>query len=211
MHTITFILFSGVIFANICSGAPPKQYPLKLQPEFDRFDIASIFKNDKVMRLQFKCLMFDAPCDIFGRFVKPRAKGALMGMCEKCTPLQEMLMSDWFAIFKNNFPEMHKLAVKKFIDNDGKELSEEDKAELKKVFSDDAITNYLKVYKEFANTLPNPNNPNVRTTAATTTTTTTTTTTETPTSSSASTNATTSATPTTTPTPESEATTTPAN
>jgi len=47
-----------------------KEYRLRLQPELDVVDISKYIFNPRLLNLQIKCLLFDGPCDIVGRWMK---------------------------------------------------------------------------------------------------------------------------------------------
>ena len=68
-----FVLAATVVLMNLSAilGMPQgKEYPLKLQPELDVLDVESYLNNPRLLNLQIKCLLYDGPCDVVGRWAK---------------------------------------------------------------------------------------------------------------------------------------------
>jgi len=166
------ILFSALVGLALCQKKEPK---LRVQPELDGVDVAKYLQNERLVRLQFKCLIFDGPCDIVGKWAKPRVKGILLRRCDYCTKTQEKWIEDWYDILIDRFPEMYKAAVLKYITNEHVELTEAQKKMIEDAFHHEAVGNYLKNIGDVVSnknattttTTPSPMSDNSTTTTAT--------------------------------------------
>lgn len=44
--------------------------PIFLEPQFDRVNITTYLLNDRLLKFQLKCVIFDGPCDAVGHWIK---------------------------------------------------------------------------------------------------------------------------------------------
>jgi len=68
--TILGILSLIALFVTKCWSQRGEVYPLQYQPEVDALDISWYFRNERLIKLQVKCLFYNGPCDIVGRWLK---------------------------------------------------------------------------------------------------------------------------------------------
>lgn len=71
-------------------------------------------------------------------------KGALLGECLKCTDIQKGYLDSWMGILTENFPELYRAAVAKYIQGQGIAVSDQDQQLAQNIFSDEG----WKVYSE---------------------------------------------------------------
>lgn len=68
--TLQNILFSVVLIATVKALPQAQRYPIRLQPELDAINVEDYFRNERLLDLQIKCVVYDGPCDAVGRWVK---------------------------------------------------------------------------------------------------------------------------------------------
>jgi len=146
MYCINLALIVSIaIGIALCAPSPQK---LRIQPELDSLDVPKYLQNERLVRLQFKCLIFDGPCDIVGRWAKPRAKGLLLGTCEMCTETQQGWITTWFDILTEKFPDMYRAAVAKYIQNEGIAIDQEEQQKIQEAFREDDVQSFFENVKD---------------------------------------------------------------
>jgi hypothetical protein len=56
------VVLSCVVCPVVSRPQINRQYPLRIQPEFDGIDISQYLKNSRLVKLQINCVLFDGPC-----------------------------------------------------------------------------------------------------------------------------------------------------
>jgi len=137
LTSVLLVSISSAASAALLGGdlpLPPieneKQYPLRLQPELDGLDISHILKNERLLNFQIKCILYNGPCDVIGRWVKPRVRAGILGECLKCTKVQQGWMDEWMDKMINERPDLYRAAVAKYITNVGIAIPQEEQGRI---------------------------------------------------------------------------------
>ena len=71
-----YFVFVTVIFLSCTIIRIPEvvgqgmEYPARYQPELENVTLDTYINNPRLFNIQVKCLLYDGPCDIVGRFLK---------------------------------------------------------------------------------------------------------------------------------------------
>ncbi|CAG7722553.1 unnamed protein product [Allacma fusca] len=118
-NPVSILLGGFFIATSLARPQEEKVYPARLQPELDSINVDHYLKNERLMNLQIKCVLYNGPCDVVGRWVKPRVAASFYGQCPLCTPKQELDVQKIIAYMQEKRPEEYKLAVSKFLRSSG--------------------------------------------------------------------------------------------
>jgi hypothetical protein len=114
----------GFVLVTTCLFKPSEaqrgtNYALKFQPELDSLDIGLYLRNERLAKLQIMCIFYGGPCDITGRWLKPRMIPGLFGNCPACTPYQKRMLPEWLWIFADKYPLMFRACIAQFLLDQG--------------------------------------------------------------------------------------------
>ncbi|CAG7709757.1 unnamed protein product [Allacma fusca] len=119
----SLILGIGTVILTCVVGSLAVAQKPRFQPELDSLDVDSYLKNERRVRLQFKCLLNDnAPCDAVGRWLKPRLGKAFLGECVLCTPTQVENLDKINSFIEANYPNEFRQIVYKYVQQLGVQI-----------------------------------------------------------------------------------------
>jgi hypothetical protein len=81
---------------------------------FDNINVAAQLSNKKFVDLQIKCLVYDGPCDVFGRKAKSLLPSIILDNCRLCTSTQRHKLSRIAVHFQQNYPGAWRDALVKY-------------------------------------------------------------------------------------------------
>ncbi|ODN02997.1 putative odorant-binding protein A10 [Orchesella cincta] len=127
-----FVILSVKIL--VCASYRGVLHPLTYQRQIDYLDVEQYFRNSRLMRIQIMCIFYDEPCDLVGRWLKPRLFPALFGDCPACTEYQKEKLPQWLLIFADKYPVMFRAVVAQFLMDQGYPVPKEEIPKIQRAF-----------------------------------------------------------------------------
>jgi hypothetical protein len=104
------VLLASVFFLNGGDARPQ----LTIPREFQNINFEQYLRNERAMKFQLKCVIYDGPCDTIGKFIKRNIPIYLKTTCKNCEAEQKRLAGKFISFLQENYPKEFDDALKKY-------------------------------------------------------------------------------------------------
>ncbi|OXA58359.1 uncharacterized protein LOC110846505 [Folsomia candida] len=101
-----------VIFFATGNDARP-QLP-SIPREFQNINFEQYLRNERAMKFQLKCVIYNGPCDTIGKFIKRNIPIYLKTQCKNCEDEQKKLAGKFILFLQENYPQEFDDAIAKY-------------------------------------------------------------------------------------------------
>jgi len=102
-----------VIFYSYTSVEARPQLPA-IPREFQNINFEQYLRNERAMKFQMKCLIYNGPCDTIGKYLKRHIPNLLRTTCKNCDEEQKKLGARFISFLQENYPQEWDDALAKY-------------------------------------------------------------------------------------------------
>jgi hypothetical protein len=109
------LVFVFGLFAYFCVEFVETRPQLPNIPrEFQNINFEQYLRNERAMKFQLKCIIYNGPCDTIGKFIKRNIPIYLKTQCKNCDEEQKKLAGKFIKFLQENYPTEFDDAVAKY-------------------------------------------------------------------------------------------------
>jgi len=109
---LCLLAVAGLTFLAVESDARP-QLP-NIPREFQNINFEQYLRNERAMKFQLKCILYNGPCDTIGKFIKRNIPIYLKTQCKNCEEEQKKLAGKFILFLQENYPKEFDDAIAKY-------------------------------------------------------------------------------------------------
>ncbi|OXA58249.1 cell wall protein DAN4 [Folsomia candida] len=93
------------VMAIIILGAESRPQLPQIPREFQNINFEQYLRNERAMKFQLKCIIYNGPCDTIGKFIKRNIPIYLRTQCKNCDEDQKKLAGKFILFLQENYPK----------------------------------------------------------------------------------------------------------
>jgi len=102
-----------VVFYSYTAVEARPQLPA-IPREFQNINFEQYLRNERAMKFQMKCLIYNGPCDTIGKYLKRSIPNLLRTTCKNCDDEQKKLGARFISFLQENYPQEWDDALAKY-------------------------------------------------------------------------------------------------
>jgi len=110
--SLALVVVGVVAYLAVGSDARP-QLP-NIPREFQNINFEQYLRNERAMKFQLKCVIYNGPCDTIGKFIKRNIPIYLKTQCKNCEEEQKKLAGKFILFLQENYPKEFDDAIAKY-------------------------------------------------------------------------------------------------
>lgn len=88
--------------------------PQEIPREFKNLNIENYLRNERAVKFQLKCVIYDGPCDTIGKYLKTNIPTWLKTQCENCNDETKGYARKLVEFFQTNYAKEWDDAIAKY-------------------------------------------------------------------------------------------------